>query len=81
MKKHDATVNGVIDKLIREDLISAEMATSLMNDSSYAYDVARNLIDMGTILFGEHDPMISDAERAVALDEDDIEELVKGEME
>jgi phosphate:Na+ symporter len=81
MKKHDATVNGMIDKLIREDLISAQMATSLMNDSSYAYDVACNLIEMGTILYGEHNPIFNEAERAVALDDDDIEELIKDEAE
>ena len=81
MKKHDATINGMLDKLIREKLISAQMATSLMNDSSYAHDVARNLIDMGTVLFSEHDPMYSDAERMVALDDDDIDELIRDEAE
>ena len=81
IKKHDATVNGMIDKLIRDDLISAQMATSLMNDSSYAYDVARNLIEMGTILYGEHNQVFNDAERAVALDDDDIDELIKDEAE
>lgn len=78
MRKHDATVNGNLDCLIRDNLITAEMATSLMNDSSYAYDIARNLVNMGTILYGDHNLMLSDAERVVELDEDDIDELLRG---
>lgn len=77
MKKHDAAVNGTIDKLIRDDLITAQMATSLMNDSGYAYDVARNLINMGTKLFAAGDAEYSEAENLVALDEEDIDDLIK----
>jgi phosphate:Na+ symporter len=76
MEKTDASVNGMMDKLIRENLITAPMATSLMNDSGYAYDISRNLIAMGTTLFGDHDLDVSSAESSLALDQDEIDEIL-----
>ncbi len=49
-KKNDILLNGGLDKLVRNDLITNEMATSLMNDSSYANDIAKNLISMAEII-------------------------------
>ncbi len=49
-KKNDIILNGRLDKLVRNDLISNEMATSLMNDSSYANNIAKNLISMAEII-------------------------------
>nr|MBS9778531.1 Na/Pi cotransporter family protein [Gammaproteobacteria bacterium] len=51
IKKNDIIVNGKLDKLIREDLISIEMATSLMNDSSYVNDISKNLVSMAETIF------------------------------
>lgn len=42
---------GKIDKLIRENKIDSKMATSLINDSSYAYDISRRLIEIATTLW------------------------------
>ena len=47
MKENDSTVNGVLEALIREENITPLMATSLMNDATYAYDVTKNLVQMG----------------------------------
>lgn len=47
---HDIVANGTLDQLIRDKRISAENATSLMNDSSYAHDIATNLLDMAGVL-------------------------------
>ncbi len=76
MEKTDASVNGMMDKLIRENAITAPMATSLMNDSGYAYDISRNLVEMGATLFADHDLDVSTAESSIALDQDEIDEIL-----
>ncbi len=43
--------NNIIDALIRENKIDTKMATSLINDSLLAYDVAKKLIAMATIVW------------------------------
>lgn len=43
--------NSRIDMLIRENKIDSKMATSLINDSSFANDVAQKLIQVATILW------------------------------
>ena len=55
MEENDIILNGDLDQLIREGRITAEMATSLMNDSGYSQHIARNLIDMGSSLFASHE--------------------------
>ena len=40
----DIISNGRIDALIRENKIDAKMATSLINDSTTAYHICKNLI-------------------------------------
>jgi phosphate:Na+ symporter len=78
MEENDVTLNGDLDRLIREGKITAPMATSLMNDSSYSYDVARNLIAAGGGLFGSHDMGMHKAARDIDLDEDELDVLVRG---
>jgi len=51
VEKHDALLNGTVDKLVREHLITNAMATSLMNDSAIAIQVSRNLIDVSSLLY------------------------------
>ncbi len=50
-KKNDIIANGTLDNLIRQNLITNEMATSFMNDSSYANRISTHLIAMAEILF------------------------------
>ena len=47
----DLIENGMIDNLIRENKINPKMATSLINDSSTAYNVCNKLISIATILY------------------------------
>ena len=77
MEEHDRAVNEKIDQLIRDGLISAKMATSLMNDSAYAYDVARDLVQMGEVLFAKGDDELKSAVRSVLLDEDEASQLLE----
>lgn len=76
MEENDITLNGDLDHLIREDKISPPMATSLMNDSSYAYDVARNLIAAAGGLFAPHDSGMRQAALEVELDEEEMDKLL-----
>lgn len=75
MEEHDSTRNGVLEALIRDNRITPAMATSLMNDASYAYDVAKNLVQLGEVLFATGDRAMKQAERDVALTEDEIDEV------
>jgi len=79
LEEQDIVSNGTLDKLIREQRISSDMATSLMNDSGFAYDVQADLIDAAeTILAGfvpsEQELQLSDAEldRELMLKRDEI---------
>jgi len=75
MEEEDTTRNGVLEALIRDKQITPAMATSLMNDAGYAYDVAKNLVQLGEVLFTTRDPAMKQAERGVALTEDEIEDV------
>lgn len=76
MDESDALLDGTVDSLIRNNLISAEMATSLMNDSGYADNVMSKLINMGQVLFSTGDINIREAERSLSLEEDEIDEAL-----
>ncbi len=51
IEEHNKELRVRTLELIHDNKISSEMAISLMNDSSYAYDVARGLVRMGITLF------------------------------
>ena len=51
MQRYDVVANGTLDNLIRNNLITNEMATSLMNDSAYAYDISKHFIAMAEVVF------------------------------
>ena len=54
--------NLEIDKLIRKDLISRDMASSLVNDSDNLNDIIEKLIDVADILYGLIDPLLETKE-------------------
>ena len=76
MKENDAAMNTRLEGLIRENKVSPQMATSLMNDAGYAYDVAKNLVQMGDALFTTGDLDMREAERSLSLSEDELDEVV-----
>jgi len=69
-EKHDIVSNGVLDDLVRGGLITKEMATSLMNDSAYAYDISKNLIAMAEVIFASKNTYI-------IMNNDDIREIIQ----
>lgn len=68
-EKYDILANGTLDNLIREGLITNEMATSLMNDSAYAYNISTNLIAMAEIIF-------STVSEDMTMDSDDVQSIL-----
>ncbi len=76
MKENDTTTNGMLEVLIREGRITPLMATSLMNDSAYVYDVTKNLVQMAEALFAKGDFSMKKAERSIMLNSDDIDEIM-----
>jgi len=81
MKSNDSTANGTLEELIHDDKITAEMATSLMNDISYANDVTKNLVQMGEILFATGDLDMKEVERSLILDEDEMDEILESQRD
>lgn len=80
IEEDDILSNGELDHLIRDNAISAEMATSLMNDSAYAYDVADNLIQMGRALFATQGQDPQDVESELLLNDEEMSELLEEEQ-
>ena len=67
--------NKVINQMIHDQQITADMAISLMNDKAYVYNISRKLIEMGQTLFIKHNKDISDAEKTVQLDENELKDI------
>ncbi len=76
-EKYDILSNGTLDKLIREGLITNEMATSLMNDSAYAYDISKNLIDMAEVTFTDVSSNVISLNEELAMNAEDIELILE----
>jgi phosphate:Na+ symporter len=77
MEEQDIIANGALDKLIREQRITSDMATSLMNDSSFAYQIQRNLISAAEIIFAN----LYSQEKDLSLTEEDVEKEMLGKRE
>ena len=58
VRKSDVMEDGTLDKLIRKELITSEMATSLANDSNYVADMCKNLIDAAELLYIDSDTIL-----------------------
>jgi len=76
MKDNDKRLLARLDSLVRKNRIGAQMATSLINDSGYAYGVTKDLVKMGEILFSAGHSGIRSAERSLSLDVDEVEKLL-----
>ncbi len=77
IEKFSESINNAIDQLIRDNRIAADVATSLMNDSGYAYDIARSLVAAGETALLARDQQLGDAVRSVALEDHEIDEIAE----
>ena len=57
------------------------MATSLMNDSTYAFNAAERLLDVTRVLAAPTDSAHREMDLAISLSESEIEELVDNKPE
>ena len=73
---HDRNINAEIEQMIRSEKISANMATSLINDSAYTYNICNHLIEVCETLYVIHNPNFTLAQRSVVLSDDEILEIV-----
>ena len=55
--------NKSIDKLIRKNLITAEMASSLFNDYTNVNDIIKKLIEVAELLYGEKDSLFENNDK------------------
>ena len=76
VESNDIVGNGTLDRLIRERRISPEVASSLMNDNGYAYDIARNLLTMASAVFMPQARIERQLERALHLDSQELAAIV-----
>jgi phosphate:Na+ symporter len=56
----DVIIDGTINKLIKENRITTEMATSLMNDSANVVDICENLVKIAELLYVERDSILEE---------------------
>ena len=76
-QRYDIITNGILDTLIRKGLITNQMATSLMNDSDYAYSISKNLIAMAEILFIDINSDLKKLEEDITISDEDINNMLE----
>ena len=76
-EKYDIVTNETLDTLIRDGLITHEMATSLMNDRAYAYDISKNLIAMAEITFSGQSSSAGSFNEEMSMSDEEIKEIIK----
>ncbi len=66
-----------IDSMIREGHITAEMATSLMNDLTYSKAIISDLTRAAKILLSEHNSDLMEGQSIIGLEDDEIHSLTQ----
>jgi phosphate:Na+ symporter len=77
IEQSDVMSSGALDKLIRDNLVTSSMATSLMNDSAYAYDIRKNLLAMAEVMFFGFAQDKTEQKESIILDKQDIKDMMK----
>lgn len=77
IREQRQSANEIIENLIREQKISAEAGTSLLNDKAYVYDIQYNLLSMAETVFVNHATASVQAEKELALTDHEILEVIK----
>ena len=66
----DVASNGGLERLVKNKLITSQQASSLINDSSYAYDIGKMLIEFSEIIFIPEEYNLKDTEEILREDND-----------
>ena len=80
LKKYDIISNGILDDLIRKSLITNEMATSLMNDSLYAHNIAEKLVLMAETIFIDRTSDFKKIDDNMSISSDELDEFLEQEL-
>jgi phosphate:Na+ symporter len=73
--------NNRIEGLIRKQELDASVATSFLNDSSYAYAAMRDLLAAARAYYIEHEEAMAEVERILALEDEELSAMVLGALE
>jgi phosphate:Na+ symporter len=76
IEEQDQQMNQTIDSLIREQKISPEMGTSLINDSAYMYNIKQNLMKTAETVFVMKRKDFIEAERLLSLDKTELLDVI-----
>ena len=77
IKNDDMQMNRAIEILIREQKISPEAGSSLINDSAYMYNIKKNLLKAAETLFLHGNTGIVGIEHQLTLNETEINDVVR----
>jgi len=77
MQRYDILANGTLDNLIRNNLVTNEMATSLMNDSTYAYNISKHFIAMAEVIFVDSASDIKNIGEALVISDEDVDLILE----
>jgi phosphate:Na+ symporter len=76
-QKYDILSNGKLDELIRNKHVTNQMATSLMNDSVYVYNIRNKLCNMAETLFVEANSNFEHLQEDMQLSQSEVETLLE----
>ena len=62
--------NLLVERLMRKGTLSPTVATSFLNDASYAYRAMKDILEAARIYYAETEDALAEVERLLALDED-----------
>jgi phosphate:Na+ symporter len=71
------TIDRRVDTLIRDNKITAEQATSFLNDFGYAFSAMRNLIDVARELYAAPEAALAEIERMISLEDEDLGQVME----
>jgi len=69
-----------IEELIHNNKISAQEATSFLNDSNYAYSAMRELIEAACGYYVERDSAVAEVEQIIGMDDEELEEYTSADL-
>lgn len=76
-QKNDILSNGRLDELIRNKQITNQMATSLMNDSVYVYNIRSKLCNVAETLFIEANSDLNSLQKEMKITQSEVETLLE----
>ncbi len=72
-------LNARIGEVLKDNQITPEMATSLLNDFNYVDETSNHLLDTAQALLSTHADLVAEAAREIILDDDEIEKATTGQ--